>query len=794
VTACQSIRLKLNVESSRAIRSNHDLGIVGIGGWLVADAGHLQRAGRQSRECIRRGHSRYLYQLSFRYNRETMNPWHPGMRLGPYELLAPLGAGGMGEVWKARDSRLGRTVAIKRFKGAHEGRFNREAQLIAALNHPHICQVYDVGTDYLVLEYIEGQPLPCPMAPDEAVSVAMEIARAIEAAHARGIIHRDLKPANILMTRDRSIKLLDFGLAKLTGDAGEATVTMEGSVLGTPAYMSPEQAQGKPLDERSDVFSFGAVLYEMLSGNRAFGGETTAQVLSGVLHHKPAPLLVAPAVERVLRRCLAKRPEERFQNMSEVRKALEAIPFTPVVPPPSVAVLPFSTMSPDRQDEYFSDGLAEEIINALAHIPGLNVTARTSSFAFRGKDLDIRKVAEALGVRTILEGSVRRAANRIRVTAQLINAANGYNLWSERYDREMADVFAIQDDIAQAIAAALKVRLSSEQSTRRYTPEIPAYEAFLKGRYLTRKSTPQSLAQAKAALEQAIALAPEFALAHAELAAYYTHLSGFTLEPARTVLPLARAAAQRALEIDPLLPEAHAELAAVAAFLDYDWGSAGHHFRMAIARDPIPASVRHRHGFFYLMPLGRIAEAIEELERSLKDDPLNAMCRTQIAVLNWTAGRYEEASRQFRYAQELDERFWLVWLAPAVGQADIGAIEPAVALAERAHAVAPADPTCIGALAGLLSRQGDFERAKRLLDGLGDTDVYGAPLGLAVYHQVRQEFDQMAGWLEKAIEQRHPSALPAACTFARRRLIANGSWLRLARLLRLPEAATGDRQ
>jgi serine/threonine-protein kinase len=732
--------------------------------------------------------------ISFRYNRHAMKPWHPGMQIGPYELLAPLGAGGMGEVWKARDSRLTRMVAIKRFKGAHEGRFNREAQSIASLNHPLICQVYDVGPDYLVLEYIEGRPLEGPMAPDEAVSVALEIARAVQAAHARGIIHRDLKPANILMTRERSIKLLDFGLAKLMGAASEATVTLESSLIGTPAYMSPEQVEGKALDERSDVFSFGAVLYEMLSGNRAFGGATTAQVLIAVLHHEPPPLLVAPALERITRRCLAKNPEGRFQNMSELRTALEAITFTPGELPPSVAVLPFSTMSPDKEDEYFSDGLADEIINALARIPGLNVTARTSSFAFRAKDLDIRKVAEALGVRAVLEGSVRRASNRIRVTTQLINAANGYHLWSERYEREMADVFMIQDDIAQAIAAALKVRLSSDQGARRYTPEIPAYEAFLKGRYLNRKSTPESLAEAKEPLDQAIALAPDFALAHAELAAYCVHLSIFNLEPARAALPLARAAAQRALEIDPLLPEAHAELAAVATFLDYDWASAGHHFRMAMAREPVSPSVRHRHGFFYLMPLGRIAEAIQELERSLKEDPLNAMCRTRLGVLNWMAGRHDEASRHFYRAEELDERFWLSSLVMALAQAELGAIERAVVLAKRAHVLAPADPICIGALAGLLSRQGDSDRADRLLDALRDTGVYGAPLGLALYHQARMEFDKVADRVEEAIEQRHPSVLPAAYTFFRRHLIVNGSWPRLARLLRLPETPSGDRQ
>jgi serine/threonine protein kinase len=235
----------------------------------------------------------------------------PGTKLGPYELLEFIGAGGMGEVWKARDTRLMRIVAIKMLKGQHSARFKQEARAIAALNHPHICQVHDVGPDYLVLEYIDGQPLPCPVAPNEALPLALEIAKTIEAAHAKGIIHRDLKPSNILLTRERSVKLLDFGLAKLMEDAPEATtLTVAGLVLGTPAYMSPEQAEGKPLDERSDIFSFGAVLYEMLSGKRAFGGGTTAQVLSAVLYQEPPPLQAVPSLERIVRRCLAKNPVE----------------------------------------------------------------------------------------------------------------------------------------------------------------------------------------------------------------------------------------------------------------------------------------------------------------------------------------------------------------------------------------------------------------------------------------------------------------------------------------------------
>ena len=395
-----------------------------------------------------------------------------GAKLGPFEIIAPLGAGGMGEVYRARDTRLGREVAIKVLPEAFAAdpdrlrRFEQEARAIAALNHPHICQLHDVGPGYLVLEYVQGQALRGPMAVDRAVHLALQVASALEIAHQRGILHRDLKPANILVTPEGTTKLLDFGIAKLMRGNREGpedlTHTIEGAVVGTAAYMSPEQAEGKPLDARSDIFSFGAVLYELLSGTPAFAGTTTAQVVSAVLRDEPPPLHAPAPLGRIIRQCLAKASSQRFQTMADVRTALEGLSAKATDQQPSIAVLPFANMSRDPDDEYFSDGLAEEIINALTRIPGLKVTARTSAFAFRGKEQDITTIAEALRVRTVLEGSVRRAGTRIRVTAQLINAADGYHLWSQRYDRELTDVFAVQDEISAAIAEALQVALSAK--------------------------------------------------------------------------------------------------------------------------------------------------------------------------------------------------------------------------------------------------------------------------------------------------------------------------------------------
>jgi eukaryotic-like serine/threonine-protein kinase len=346
-------------------------------------------------------------------------PLSPGHRLGPYEILVPIGAGGMGEVWKARDTRLNRTVAVKQLKATHTARFEQEARAIAALNHPHICQIHDIGPDYLVLEYIEGQALKGPLGVGEAVRLAAQIAEAVDAAHRKGVIHRDLKPANILVTSEGSVKLLDFGLAKQVADSDE-TATTDGTVMGTAAYMAPEQAEGKPLDARSDVFSFGAVLYELLSGRRAFRGENSISTMAAILHKEPAPLDAPFALQEIVKRCLAKQPGQRYQTMAEIRAALESISGKLEEQQPSIAVLPFANMSSDPDDEYFSDGLAEEILNLLAQVAGLKVISRTSAFAFKGKNEDIRKIAEALGVTNVLEGSVRRAGSRLRITAQLI--------------------------------------------------------------------------------------------------------------------------------------------------------------------------------------------------------------------------------------------------------------------------------------------------------------------------------------------------------------------------------------
>ncbi len=695
-----------------------------------------------------------------------MNPWASGTQLGPYVLVAAIGSGGMGEVWKARDTRLDRIVAIKRLKGQHNTRFEQEARAIAALNHPHICQIHDIGPDYLVLEYVEGMVLRGPLPLEEALRFAVQLAAALEEAHGKGILHRDLKPANIMVTAKGAAKLLDFGIA-LVGRAStpdtDATSTMEGTVMGTAAYMAPEQAEGKPLDVRSDIFSFGALLYEMLSGTRAFGGTSMAQVLSAVLRDDPAPLpttlKIPPELERIIRRCLRKAPADRYQTMAEVKGALGQVSVKPAEQQPSIAVLPFANMSADKENEYFSDGLAEEIINVLAHLPGLKVIARTSAFAFRGKEQDIRKIAETLGVSTILEGSVRRAGNRIRVTAQLIEAENGSHLWSERYDREMTDVFAVQDEIAAAIAQALQVKLAvAPAALRHYTPNLPAYEAYLKARYHWGKVTPESLARSKEYYEQAIALDPGFALAHVGLADYFLMMTvGAALMPAHEAMPLIRAGARKALDLDPSLPDAHAMLGVVTAVYDYNWKEAERLFRLAMVREPIPPQVRGWYAYFYLLPMGRPEDALVELARALQEDPLNLLFRIISAYCLEEGGRQEDGYKELRGVLELDDTYWQAYGMLAWILASRGLLTEALALAEKGYSLAPWNAQAMATFSGLLRRTGDTSRAEEVLQPLRNApDAYGAPRGLATFHLLCGEFDQAADWVEKSVQQRDP--------------------------------------
>jgi len=711
--------------------------------------------------------------------------WAAGHTVGPYELVARIGAGGMGEVWKARDPRLDRSVAIKRLSPEHAQRFAHEARAIAALNHPNICQIHDVGPDYLVLEYIEGTPLTCPYPPGEAVRLADQIVSALEAAHAKGIVHRDLKPGNILVTATGTIKLLDFGLATIAMNVdGDLTRTTTSTVSGTAAYMSPEQAQGKRLDSRSDIFSFGAVLYEMLCGVRAFDGGSIADVLSAVLRDEPRPLTAPTGLTQIVARCLRKSPTERFASAGELKTALQQALTSQRAAGPSIVVLPFANMSRDPDDEYFGDGLAEEIINALAQIPGLKVIARTSAFAFKGQNTDIRRIAEAVGVTTVLEGSVRRSGSRLRVNAQLINAADGTHVWSQRYDRELADVFDVQDEIAQAIATALKVKLALRAAA--HTPDLAAYEELLRGRYHLFKFTPDSWQRAKACLELASASDRSYAQPLATLGVGYllAEVNGF--ENLRTAAPRIRALAERALALEPSEPEPRFLLGAVAAAHDYDWAESLRQFRASYAAPTVSADARWAFASLYLQPLGRHEESVAEMKLAVEQDPLNISFRAILASHLVHARRYDEAIEEVQKALDMDSsNFTPIFILLEAYQAK-GLVNEALVAAERAYNVAPWYGNIVGMYAGLLAQTGLAARGEAIMQALEDTGAN--PFSRVFFHVLRSEIDLAADWYEQAIEQRELFALIFAPSPVIGPLRESRRWSRLAKLMNLPEA------
>jgi serine/threonine protein kinase/Tfp pilus assembly protein PilF len=676
-------------------------------------------------------------------------------RLGPYEIAALVGTGEKGEVYRAIDTRLNRTVAIKLLHGPDIDRLEREARLVAALNNPYICGIYDIGDDYIVMEYVDGTPIKGPLPLKDCLRFATQIASALEAAHAQGLVHRDLKPANILVSRG-SVKLLDFGHAMLPSSSPDVNDTLgfDEHLSGHAPYMSPEQAQGMPADRRSDIFSFGSILFEMLTGRHAFEGAAERDVINAIVRNEPRPLEAPPELERIVMHCLSKDPASRFQSIEEVKKALLQVPAEGPDVEPSIAVLPFTNLSGEKDNEYFSAGLSEEIINALTQIPGLRVTARTSAFAFPKRERDIRKIAQTLGVQTVLEGSVRESESRLRVTAQLINASDGYHLWSQVYDRQKAEVFAIQDDIAGAITKALHLRLY-----HRNTVSVQAYEVYLKARYYMWKLTPESFAKSRRCFEQAIALEPQFALAHSGFAEHHLARALVGIVPASEGMPAARFNARQALDINPSLPEAHSVLATVATLYDFDRREAERRFELAMAREAVASIVRICYAFYFLLPRGRTDEAVNTLKRGLTEDPLNPTLHYMLGVCLSESGRNGEACQEFEDALELDDHFMWAMAALAMNYLSRDLNAEALAWAERSHATIPWHAMAVGLYAGTLTRAGDSHRAIRVIRQISDGEAYGAPYGLTVYHAVIGDVDKALHWLEKSIEQRYVSGV-----------------------------------
>jgi serine/threonine-protein kinase len=711
-----------------------------------------------------------------------------GRTLGHYGIVEKIGAGGMGVVYRAHDERLDRDVAIKVLPEEVAGdqnrlaRFEREAKAVARLDHPNILAIHDYGahdgSTYAVMELLEGESLRGRMAAgvmgwQKAVEIGAAVADGLTAAHGKGIIHRDLKPENIFLTTDGRVKILDFGLARLVLPADEEaeTVTMEpvatavGTVMGTVGYMSPEQAAGRPVDTRTDLFSLGAILYEMMAGRRPFEGDTAAETMAALLRDDPSPLDgVDPRIARLVERCLQKDVAERFQSATELRSAIDAC-VAPSGDPESasIAVLPFHNMSGASEDEYLCEGLTEEIINVLTRFPGLRVIARTSAFAVGRLGLDVREIGARLDVGTILEGSVRRAGQRVRISAQLVKSSDGGHLWSERFDRELTDVFALEDEIAEAIAERLRVGLKREEGeSRRPAVDVEAHNAFLEGRYHLARGTPQALAQARACFERAIERDPGLALAFDSLAEVYWYLGFFGGLLPHDAFAQGTWYALRALELDDTLAETHALLGMLRKELDYNWPEVDHELGRARELNRESPLVRLRYAISGLLPHGRINEGVEEIQGVLQSDPLSMVVRWWLAIMLYLARLPDRTMDEGHRMIALDPNHFLGHWVVGAACTESSAPDEAVTAFEKAHELSGGTPFTLGFLGYALGRAGRTDDARRLLEQAETMAAAGyvSPFAIAIIHAGIGELDAAFEWWNRAIDVRDPLIVP----------------------------------
>lgn len=714
-----------------------------------------------------------------------------GRRVLHYRIEEKIGAGGMGVVYKARDTKLQRTVALKFLPpglGCDEEnrqRFLREATAASTLDHPNICTIYEInetedGQLFLAMAYYEGKTLrdqisAGPIAAPQALQIAIQLGRALECAHRHGVVHRDIKPANLMLV-DGVLKVLDFGLAKI---ADECVLTRAGQTVGTAYYMSPEQARGEDVDHRTDIWSAGIVLHEMLAGQPPFQGNTYNAIVEAILHSSPQPVSrlrtgVPAQFDWIIAKASHKYAAERYQSAGELVRDLEALsgggepvtakaaPATPTNAVPAIAVLPFDNRSPEKENEYFSDGLTEDLINGLAQLEGLRVVSRTSAFEFKGKAQNVQKTGAALHVGYVLEGSVRKAGNRVRIAAQLSEVANGFQVWSQRYDRELSDVFEVQDEITRHIVTALKIRFSAsayEGAGSPHSGDVEAYQLYLKGRFYWNRKTPASLQRAREYFDRALALDPDYALAHSGLADYYTLIASYWMAPADAAWPNARAEALKALERNTRLADPYVSLGCVRMFYEWDWPGAEKAYRTAIELRPQFAEAHLRY-CYYLMATGQLQEALQESGKAVELDPLSAAANSADAMVLAYLGEYDRAIERCRTALEIEPGFIELYYSLGIACQYKGLIEEAIAAFEQGTAVSGNMGLMLGWLGACYVAAGRRADALRLLEQLLDQSrrSYAVPLPIAILYCALGEIDLAFEWLNKAADA-HDSLL-----------------------------------
>jgi serine/threonine protein kinase/tetratricopeptide (TPR) repeat protein len=716
-----------------------------------------------------------------------------GKSISHYRIVEKLGEGGMGVVYKAQDTKLKRTVALKfltpQALGGEEEktRFIQEAQAAAAFNHPYIATIFEIdeveGDTFIAMEYLDGQSLrekikAGPLKVDEALEIAIQVAEGLQEAHDKGITHRDIKSGNIMITSKGQAKIMDFGLAKL---AGAVQLAKAGTTMGTAAYMSPEQASGKEVDHRTDIWSLGVVLYEMLTGQLPFKSEYEQAVIYSILNEEPKPMSglrrgVPMELERIMNKALAKKPDERYQHiknmlidLSMLRKKLESKTLKEKVsatkPQPSIAVLPFTNLSADSEQEYFCDGMAEEIINALTHVEDLRVVARTSAFAFKGKDEDIREIGRKLNVEALLEGSVRKAGSRVCITAQLVNVADGYHLWSEKYDRNIGalccpeDIFVIQDEISLAIVDNLKVKLLGKEKAKlmkRHTEDLDAYSLYLKGRYFWNRRTEESLRKAVQYFEQALERDSGYALAYAGLADSYVLLAEYGFLPPNDVFPKAKAAVTKALEIEETLTEAHTSLAYIKTLSDWDWMGAEKEFRQAIEFNPSYTTAHQWYGEHLTMK-GQYTEAIAELKRAQELDPLSLIIGVVSAVTLFCGTRqYDQVIEKCQKVLEMDPNFGGAFNVLGMVYREKAMYEEAIEAFQKARIFDEGNTWVTAEIGHAYAVSGNRSEAQKVLDQLEQLSKrrYVPPDNIALVYLGLGKKNLTFEYLEKACEDR----------------------------------------
>jgi len=737
-----------------------------------------------------------------------------GKTISHYRILEELGRGGMGVVYKAEDTKLKRIVALKflppYFSADDEvkQRFIHEAQAASALNHTNICSIHTIEEfekqQFIDMEFVEGKTLGVllkekELSLKEVVDITLQIAEGLNAAHKKGIVHRDIKPDNIMVTDESLVKIMDFGLAKLKGSS---KLTKTHSTLGTLSYMSPEQARGEEVDQRSDIFSLGVVLFEMITGRRPFKGEHEAAIIYSLVNENPEPLArykadVPDELQRVMDKSLAKDKDKRYQHVDEMAADLRsAVPnlssnivtitrrskmpwivaacmvvlvvasiylFYPKSDSTSanrrsIAVLPFKNMSDSKEDEYFADGLTEDIITQLSKISGIEkVIARTSVMQYKGINKSIRDVGKELDVATVLEGSVRRAGNQIRIVAQLIDVQNEGHLWADTYDKEMTQIFVIQSDVAQRIAAALKAKLSpgeKERIERKQTENTEAYQLYLKGRFHWNKRT---LANHRTAIEyftQAIREDPHYALAYAGLASTYVLLPEYTV-PAKEALPKAEAAAQKALELDPTLAEPHAVMGSIKIY-EWDWASAETEFKKAIELDPNSPTAHQWYGVYFSV-LGRNDDAMAETKRAQELDPLSLIINLRVGKVFLDMRQFDRAIDQFKKTRDLDPNFPWAYFYLGKSYERQGEFDRAITAYNRAITLAGGDLEVLADLGHAYAKTGRKSDALEVLAKLLRYSKQGNSVSceIALVYNGLGDKKNTFQWLERALQERN---------------------------------------